>query len=126
MILPIDDGESDDERPTIRPAPWRDQTSSAAISRLRAFAVLLAGDRQRADDLVRETIVQTFTAVKRPHDGISLLVRMFTALRRLHYGALRQSMDVAARQPEAAVNQGRRHWVRRTPTHFPSASRRAA
>ena len=44
--------------------------------------------------------MQTFTAVKRPHDGISLLVRMFTALRRLHYGALRQSMDVAARQPE--------------------------
>ena len=81
----------------------------SCISRLRAFAVLLAGDRQRADDLVRETIVQTFTAVKRPHDGISLLVRMFTALRRLHYGALRQSMDVArrgsrsCRQPRATA-----------------------
>ena len=78
----------------------------SCISRLRAFAVLLAGDRQRADDLVRETIVQTFTAVKRPHDGISLLVRMFTALRRLHYGALRQSMDVAARQPELPSTKG--------------------
>ena len=31
---------------------------------------------------------------------ISLLVRMFTVLRRLHYGALRQSIDGAARQPE--------------------------
>ena len=72
----------------------------SCISQLRAFAVLLAGDRQRADDLVRETIVQTFTAVERPRDGISLLVRMFTALRRLHYGALRQSIDGAARQPE--------------------------
>ncbi len=70
------------------------------ISQLRAFAVLLAGDRHRADDLVRETIVQTFTAVKRPRDGISLQVRMFTALRRLHYSALGQSGDGAARQPE--------------------------
>ena len=70
------------------------------LCQLRAFAVLLAGDRQRADDLVRETIVQTFTAVKRPRDGISLQVRMFTALRRLHYGALDQSIDGAARQPE--------------------------
>ena len=70
------------------------------IPHLRAFAVHLAGDRQRADDLVRETIVQTFTAVNRPRAGISLEVRMFTALRRLHYGALRQSIDGAARQPE--------------------------
>ena len=76
------------------------------ISQLRAFAVLLAGDRQRADDLVGETIVQTFTAMKRPRDGISLQVRMFTALRRLHYGALDQSIDEAARQPEQPSTKG--------------------
>jgi RNA polymerase sigma-70 factor, ECF subfamily len=70
------------------------------IPHLRAFARVLAGDRQRADDLVRGTIVQTFTAANRPRVGISLKVRMFTALRRLHYGALRQSLDDAARQPE--------------------------
>lgn len=57
------------------------------IPHLRAFARVLAGDRQRADDLVRETIIQTFTAVNRPRVGISLKIRMFTALRRLHYGA---------------------------------------
>jgi RNA polymerase sigma-70 factor (ECF subfamily) len=72
----------------------------ACIPHLRAFARVLAGDRQRADDLVRETIVQTFTAAKGPRVGISLKVRMFTALRRLHYGALRQLLDDAARQPE--------------------------
>ena len=49
---------------------------------------------------MRETIVQTFTAANRPRVGISLKVRMFTALRRLHYGALRQSLDDVARQPE--------------------------
>ena len=70
------------------------------IPHLRAFARVLAGDRQRADDLVRETIIQTFTAVNRPRVGISLKIRMFTALRRLHYGALRQSLDDAARQSE--------------------------
>jgi RNA polymerase sigma-70 factor (ECF subfamily) len=70
------------------------------ISHLRAFAVVLAGNRQRAEDLARETIVQTFTAVNRPHAGISPKVRMFAALRRLHYGALPQSIDEAARQPE--------------------------
>ena len=76
------------------------------ISQLRAFAVLLAGDRQRADDLVRETVVQTFTGMKRPHDGISLQVRMFTALRRLHYGAPDQSIDGAAPQPEQPSTKG--------------------
>jgi RNA polymerase sigma-70 factor, ECF subfamily len=53
-----------------------------------------------------ETIVQTFTAVKWPRDGISLQVRMFTALRRLHYGALDQSIDGAARQPEQPSTKG--------------------
>ena len=72
----------------------------SAADRSSNRAAFVAGDRHRADDLVRETIVQTFTAVRRPRDGISLQVRMFTALRRLHYGALGQSIDGAARQPE--------------------------
>ena len=75
------------------------------IAHLRAFAAVLAGDRQRADDLVRETIVQTFTAVNGPPAGINLKVRMFTALRRLHYGALRQSIEEVARQPERSSSK---------------------
>ena len=68
------------------------------VAHLRAFAVMLAGDCQRADDLVRDTILQTFTAVNLPSAIVSLKVQMFAGLRKLHYGALRQS--IAAQQSE--------------------------
>ena len=67
------------------------------VAHLRAFAVMLAGDCQRADDLVRDTILQTFTAVNLPSTIISLKVQMFAGLRKLHYAALRQSTAAAAR-----------------------------
>ena len=68
------------------------------VAHLRAFAMVLAGDCQRADDLVRDTILQTFTAVNRPSAMISPKVQMFAGLRKLHYAALRQS--IAAQQSE--------------------------
>jgi RNA polymerase sigma-70 factor (ECF subfamily) len=70
------------------------------IAHLRAFAMVLAGDRQRADGFVRDTIVQTFTAVNRPSTVISLRVRMFAGVRKLHYAALRQSAALPPPQPE--------------------------
>jgi RNA polymerase sigma-70 factor (ECF subfamily) len=70
------------------------------IAHLRAFAIVLAGDRQRADSFVRDTIVQTFTAVNRPSSAISLRVRMFAGVRRLHYAALAQIDRTAPQQPE--------------------------
>jgi DNA-directed RNA polymerase specialized sigma24 family protein len=72
----------------------------ACIAHLRAFAIMLAGDRRRADDLVRDTIGQTFAAVNRPRTGIDLKVQMFAALHRLHYGARRPSTESAAQQRE--------------------------
>ena len=62
----------------------------ACIPHLRAFAAMLAGDSRRADDLVCDTIEQTFTGVSRPHAGIDLKLQMFSTLHRLHYAALRQ------------------------------------
>ena len=72
------------------------------VAHLRAFAVMLAGDCQRADDLVRDTILQTFTAADRPIAMIKLKVQMFAGLRKSHYAALRQSTAAAAR---AALKQ---------------------
>jgi RNA polymerase sigma-70 factor, ECF subfamily len=69
----------------------------SCVAHLRAFAVMLAGDCQHADDLVRDTILQTFTAVNRPSAIIRLKVQMFAGLRKLHYAALRQSTAAAAR-----------------------------
>ncbi len=61
----------------------------ACISHLRAFAVVLAGDPRRADELVCDTIELTFTKGERPRAGAKLQVHMFAVLHKLHYGAPR-------------------------------------
>ena len=70
----------------------------ACIAHLRAFAIILAGDRRRADDLVCDTIEQTFTAVNPPPIGVDLKVQMFVVLHGLHYGALRPVTGGSAQQ----------------------------
>jgi len=47
-------------------APRRSEVIKC-VAHLRAFALLLTGDCQRADDLVRDTILQPFAAAER-HD----------------------------------------------------------
>jgi RNA polymerase sigma-70 factor, ECF subfamily len=78
----------------------------ACIAHVRAFAIMLAGDRRRADDLVRDTIELTFTAENRPRAGVDLKVQMFAVLHRLHYGALRPSTARSAQQQEAPASRG--------------------
>ena len=73
----------------------------ACIPHLRAFAAMLAGDSRRADDLVCDTIEQTFTGVSRPHAGIDLKLQMFSTLHRLHYAALRPSAERSGQQQES-------------------------
>jgi DNA-directed RNA polymerase specialized sigma24 family protein len=72
---------------------------------LRAFATMLVGDRRRADGLVHDTIEQTFTEVNRPRAGINLKLQMFSTLRRLHYKALRPSIEGSAQTVGLAVEQ---------------------
>jgi RNA polymerase sigma-70 factor, ECF subfamily len=73
----------------------------ACIAHLRAFAIMLAGDRRHADDLVCDTIEQTFTAVNPPPIGVDLKVQMFAVLHGLHYGALRPVTEGSAQQRES-------------------------
>ena len=73
----------------------------ACIAHLRAFAIMLAGDHRRADDLVCDTIEQTFNAVNRLPTGVDLKVQMFAVLHGLHYGALRSSTEGSAQQRES-------------------------
>jgi RNA polymerase sigma-70 factor (ECF subfamily) len=73
----------------------------ACIAHLRAFAIMLAGDHRRADDLVCDTIEQTFTEVNRLPTGVDLKVQMFAVLHGLHYGALPSSTEGSARQRES-------------------------
>jgi RNA polymerase sigma-70 factor (ECF subfamily) len=80
-------------------APMRSDVL-ACIRHLRAFAMMLAGDRRRADDLVGNTIEQVFTEVNPPPTRVDLKVQMFAVLHGLHYGALRPSTEGPAQQGE--------------------------
>jgi RNA polymerase sigma-70 factor (ECF subfamily) len=66
---------------------------------------MLTGDRRRADDLVCDTIEQTFTRVNRPHSGIDLKLQMFSTLHRLHFAALRPSAERSGQQQESLSNR---------------------
>ncbi len=55
----------------------------AAVPHLRAFALSLAHDHNRADDLVQETIVRAWGNVDRFERGTDLKAWLFTILRNL-------------------------------------------
>jgi len=63
----------------------------ACVPHLRAFAWFLARNRDRADDLVQETIVRALTAAHRFRAGSNLKAWMFTILRNLHYNEVRKN-----------------------------------
>lgn len=63
----------------------------ACVPHLRAFAWFLARNRERADDLVQDTIVRALGAAHRFQAGTNLKAWTFTILRNLHYNELRQS-----------------------------------
>lgn len=60
------------------------------VPHLRAFAWFLARNRDRADDLVQDTIVRALSEAHRFQAGTNLKAWMFTILRNLHYNELRK------------------------------------
>jgi RNA polymerase sigma-70 factor, ECF subfamily len=103
--LETGDGESDDDGSTLRVgAPMRLDVV-ACIRHLRAFAMMLAGDRRCADDLVRNTIEQFFAAANWPPTWVDLKVQMFAVLHGLHYGGLRPSTQGPAQQRESPLSE---------------------
>ncbi len=63
--------------------------------------VFACAKQLRADDLVRDTIEQTFTAANWPPAWVDLKVQMFAVLHGLHYGTLRSSTEGPAHQRES-------------------------
>jgi RNA polymerase sigma-70 factor, ECF subfamily len=63
----------------------------ACMPHLRAFARFLTGNRERADDLVQDTIVRALTAAHQFEPGTNLKAWMFTILRNQHYNDLRKN-----------------------------------
>lgn len=61
-----------------------------AIPNLRAFAYSLCGNRDRADDLVQETLVKAWDKLETFEMGTNLKAWLFTILRNAFYSELRK------------------------------------
>ncbi len=72
----------------------------AAIPSLRAFAVSLSGNPDRADDLVQETLVKAWSNLGSFLEGTNLSAWLFTILRNIYYSEYRK------RRREVADSEG--------------------
>lgn len=84
----------------------------ACVPHLRAFALFLSRNRERADDLVQDTIVRALTAAHQFRAGTNLKAWLFTILRHQHYNAVRKNRvqivslgDPLAFEPSVPANQ---------------------
>ena len=84
----------------------------ACVPHLRAFALFLTRNRDRADDLVQDTIVRALTAAHQFRAGTNLKAWMFTILRNHYFSEVRgnrmktQSLDEPlAHRPAVPPNQ---------------------
>jgi RNA polymerase sigma-70 factor, ECF subfamily len=64
-------------------APTVRETILAAVPSLRAFAISLAGNVDRADDLVQETLVRAIAHIDSFQPGTNMSAWLFTILRNL-------------------------------------------
>lgn len=62
----------------------------AQIGNLRAFAVSLCGDRERADDLVQETLFKAWNHLDSFEEGTNLKAWLFTILRNTYFSERRR------------------------------------
>ena len=62
----------------------------AVIPNLRAFAVSLCGNLDRADDLVQETLVKAWSKLGSFVEGTNLRAWLFTILRNIYYSEYRK------------------------------------
>lgn len=62
----------------------------AAIPNLRAFAISLTGQVDRADDLVQETLVKAWTNIESYQEGTNMRAWLFTILRNAFYSEFRK------------------------------------
>ena len=66
------------------------QSLLALIPNLRAFAVSLCGDIERADDLVQETLLKAWNHLDSFQEGTNLRAWLFTILRNTYFSECRR------------------------------------
>jgi RNA polymerase sigma-70 factor, ECF subfamily len=74
----------------------------AAIPSLRAFAVSICGNPDRADDLVQETLVKAWGSLGSFSEGTNLTAWLFTILRNIYYSEFRKRRREAP-DPDGAI-----------------------
>jgi RNA polymerase sigma-70 factor, ECF subfamily len=74
----------------------------AAIPSLRAFAVSICGNSDRADDLVQETLVKAWGSLDSFSEGTNLTAWLFTILRNIYYSEFRKRRREAP-DPDGAI-----------------------
>jgi RNA polymerase sigma-70 factor (ECF subfamily) len=72
------------------PTPSLKKALIAEIPPLRAFAISLTGDADRADDLVQEALVKAWSAFASFQEGTSLRAWLFTILRNVFFSQYRK------------------------------------
>jgi RNA polymerase sigma-70 factor (ECF subfamily) len=85
---------------------------AVCIPSLRAVAMVLTSNRERADNLVEDAIIRVLTGSELAPPGTKIRVWMFTILHQLHYAALIKNRvgippigDVVARPPTSQSNR---------------------
>ena len=81
---------NDGPHPRSTPDPEMRQALLDVVPSLRAFAISLSGNVDRADDLVQDTIVRALTHTDRFEPGSNLQAWTFTILRNLFHSAYRK------------------------------------
>ena len=107
----------------------------AVVPNLRAFAVSLCGNPDRADDLVQETLVKAWSNLDSFVEGTNLPAWLFTILRNIYYSEYRKRRREvadsdgfhAARLASAPAQTGHMDFLdfREALQHLPSDQREA-
>lgn len=87
-VLRKDAKDAVEPRPTVSAEIKADLI--AVIPNLRAFAVSLCGNPDRADDLVQETLVKAWSNLESFVPGTNLPAWLFTILRNIYYSEYRK------------------------------------
>lgn len=97
-----------------QPTPKLKDALIAEIPSLRAFAISLCGDADRADDLVQETLVKAWAAFHSFTEGTSLRGWLFTILRNAFFSQYRKRkrevQDVDGIAASKLVTQPEQPW----------------
>jgi len=112
-VIPFRSRSGDKASPTTLELDLRGELL-AIIPHLRAFAVLLTGDRERADDLVQEMLTTAWGEFHHREESANLRIYFFKVLHKLFYSEFNSRVsdpDHSANRLSTVPSTGRRESV---------------